>query len=126
MSKVLRVYPFIFNYKSLHISITESDDDINVELNSVHMIHTSYMPNTPKGNKMVAKINLPNTERLGTKTNGVSMHLTLNPELGWFYTITESETSIEVEFHTNSHHFMFEQTINANKAYSLKACLSLK
>ncbi len=126
MSKILKTYPFILNYKSIHINITENDDLINIELSSKYMIHTSYIPNTPKGNKIVAKVNLNNSERLGLKENGLSMHLTLSPELGWFYSVVETQNGIEIEFHTSNYNFTFEQTVKDNNLYLLTAQLSTK
>jgi hypothetical protein len=126
MSKILKTYPFILNYKSIHINITDETEYINIELTSKHMIHTSYIPNTVKGNKMIAKINFNNTERLCSKENGVTMHLTLNSELGWFYSIIETKNGIEIEFNTSNSCFNFEQTFRDNNSYVLTAQLSTK
>ncbi len=126
MSKVLKMYPFILNYKSIHISITENDESIFIELTSPNMIHTTYLPNNPKGNKMTAKVMFSNADKLGKKDKGISMHLTINPDLNWFYSVLENENGVDIEFNTGNYYFIFEQTIKTNSLYSLTAQLQVK
>ena len=111
---VLRTYPFIFNFKSIRLNITEKDDDtFMLELTSKNMIHTSYVPNSSKGNKLHAKIKFCQGECLGKKDYGVNMHVTLNAEYGWFCSLTEMEDGVILEFYTGVNHFLIDQTIKS-------------
>ena len=90
------------------------------------MINTSYTPNTPKGNRILAKVNFSTSERLGAKDNGVSLHITVNSDYNWFCTLTENQNGIDLEFHTGEHQFMIEQTlkpIQQNNVFVLKATI---
>jgi len=124
MSTLLKTYPFIFNYKSINFSITENDTSFLLEITSKYMIHTSYTPKTIKGNKINAKIIFSQSEKLGSKDNGVTMHITLNSDYGWFCSLVENENGITLEIHTGEHQFTMDQSLkNINHAslYTLNA-----
>ncbi len=115
MSNVLRTYPFIFTYKTIHFSVTESDSEFMFELTCKNMIHTSYTPQTIKGNKLTAKVNFGTSDRLGSKeTGGVSMHITFNSDYNWFCSLVETETGITMEFHTGEHQFVIDHTLKGS------------
>lgn len=111
MSSILKMYPFIFSYKSINLNITEKDNMFIVELNSKHMIHSMYTPQTIKGNKITARVQFNTGERLGSKDNGVSMHITINPDYNWFCSLIENESGVILEIHTGEHQFNLEQSI---------------
>ena len=124
MASILKTYPLIFNYKTISLNVTEKDEHFMLELTSKNMIHLSYSPQTNKGNKMTAKVILGTSDRTSANSNGVSMHITFNSEYGWFCGITETDSSIVVEFHTGEHQFLFDQTIKSiqhNNVYIMSA-----
>lgn len=111
---VLRTYPFIFNYKSIRLNITEKEDGTFIlEIMAKTMIHTSYIPNSSKGNKLQAKIKFIQGECMGKKDNGVNMHITLNSEYGWFCSIIEAEDGMIIEFYTGVNQFLIDHTISS-------------
>jgi hypothetical protein len=111
---ILKTYPYIFNYKSIRLNITEKEDGTFIlEIMSKTMIHTSYIPNSSKGNKLQAKIKFIQGECLGKRENGVSMHITLNAEYGWFCSLVEVEDGVTIEFYTGGNQFLIDHTISS-------------
>ena len=125
MSNILRMYPFIFNYKSIRLNLTENEDEsISLELTSKNMIHTTYLPASKKGNKLQAKVVLTPNECIKSKETGISMHITINAEYGWFLSINEDVNGLVLDFYTGHHQLTIDQTIktiNHNDMYSLSA-----
>ncbi len=125
MSNILRMHPFIFNYKSIMLNITENEDEnIILELTSRNMIHTSYIPASKKGNKLQAKVILNSGESIKSKDTGVNMHVTINADYGWFLYVNEDVNGLTLDFYTGNHQLVIDQTIktiNHNNMYSLMA-----